>query len=183
MKTKLLKLIVTAAATALFFSAPAHAEDGSEALLQQLREATESEAARLERELAIVWARSGSPAMDLLLTRGREALESNETAKAIDHLTALTDHAPDFSEGWHLRATAFYQAGLYGPALDDLQRALTLNPNNYNAIFGLGILFQEFGDIERAAQAFDQVLILHPHHENAKKALARLKRNGIGRTL
>ena len=57
---------------------------------------------------------------------------------AIEHLTALTDHAPDFAEGWHARATAYFRAVLLGPAMDDLQRALVLNPDNFDAVFGLG---------------------------------------------
>ncbi|MEO0744718.1 MAG: tetratricopeptide repeat protein, partial [Pseudomonadota bacterium] len=89
----------------------------------------------------------------------------------------------DFAEGWHARATAFYMKDLYGPALDDLQKALTLNPQNYNAMFGLGVMLQEFGDYVRAEQAFLEVLALHPHHENATTALDQLKRRGIGREL
>lgn len=178
-----LKHIVTALAALFVYVAAVHAQPTEDALLQQLQEAPESEAGRLDRELNILWGRSGSPAMDLLLKRGREALEAEENEQAIEHLTALTDHAPDFAEGWHARATAYYQSGLYGPALDDLQRALILNPNNYNAIFGLGVMFQEFGDLERAAEAFGQVLSLNPHHENAKTAMQQLKQSGIGRTL
>nr|WP_300016337.1 tetratricopeptide repeat protein [uncultured Roseobacter sp.] len=183
MKLYFLKRVVTAFVIALVFVAPAQAQQSEEALLQQLREAPESEASRLDRELSLIWDRSGSASMDLLLKRGRDALEQEETEKAINHLTALTDHAPDFAEGWHARATAFYQAGLYGPALDDLERALALNPNNYNAIFGLGVMLQEFGDHDRAAAAFERVLALHPNHENAKTAMEQLKRRGIGRTL
>ena len=110
-------------------------------------------------------------------------MDDEEFDTAIEHLTAVTDHAPDFAEGWHLRATAYYRKDLYGPALADLQRALSLNPQNYNAIFGLGIMFQEFEDFARAEQAFREVLTLHPHHENATTALEQLKRLGIGREL
>ncbi|MGZ2258441.1 tetratricopeptide repeat protein [Roseobacter sp. A03A-229] len=183
MKLYFLKHVVTAFVAALVFAAPVSAQQSEEALLQQLQEAPESEATRLDRELSLIWDNSGSPSMNLLLKRGRDALKEEETETAIDHLTALTDHAPQFAEGWHARATAFYQAGLYGPALDDLERALALNPNNYNAIFGLGVMLQEFGDLDRAAQAFDRVLALNPHHENAKSAMEQLKRSGIGRTL
>ncbi|WVX49365.1 hypothetical protein ROLI_024580 [Roseobacter fucihabitans] len=178
-----LKSIVTAFLVLLYSVAPLHAQQSQESLLEELRAAPESQADRLDRELNILWDRSGSPAMDLLLTRGRKAMEAKENAKAIDHLTALTDHAPEFAEGWHARATAYYQAGLYGPALADLERALALNPNNYNAIFGLGVMLQEFGDLERAGDAFEHVLALHPHHESAKGAMEQLKQNGIGRRL
>ncbi|WP_318527433.1 tetratricopeptide repeat protein [Roseobacter sinensis] len=183
MKLYFLKYVVTAFVAALVFTGPVSAQHAEEALLEQLREAPETEAARLDRALSLIWDNSGSPAMNLLLKRGRDALKEEETEKAIDHLTALTDHAPEFAEGWHARATAYYQAGLYGPALDDLERALALNPNNYNAIFGLGVMLREFGDLERAAEAFDRVLALNPHHENAKTAMEQLERNGIGRTL
>ncbi len=183
MKPEFLKHIVAAFFATAVFAAPVAAQQSEEALLQQLQEAPEPDAARLDRELSLIWDNSGSPSMNLLLKRGRDALQEEDTGKAIEHLTALTDHAPDFAEGWHARATAYYQAGLYGPALDDLERALALNPNNYNAIFGLGVMLQEFGDLDRAAQAFDRVLALHPHHENAKTAMEQLKRSGIGRTL
>ena len=58
-----------------------------------------------------------------------------------------------------------------------------LNPNNYDAIFGLGVMFQDFGDYARAARAFDEVLQLNPHHEHAKSALDRLAGRGGPQTL
>ena len=152
-------------------------------MLGALREAQPAEATRLSREIEREWSKSGSTALDMLLRRGREALEEERVDTAIEHLTAVTEHAPDFAEGWHARATAFYMKGLYGPALDDLERALFLNPDNYNAIFGLGVMLQEFGDYAQAEKAFSRVLELHPNHENASKALEQLKTRGIGREL
>ena len=151
--------------------------------LEALRNAGPADALRLSREIERAWSQSGSTALDVLLRRGREATQNGQLDIAIEHLTALTDHAPDFAEGWHARATAFYMKGLFGPALDDLQRALALNPQNYNGLFGLGIILQELGDLRRAAQVFEQVLDLHPNHENASKALEQLERDGIGREL
>ena len=52
----------------------------------------------VQQEIMLEWSRSGSPTMDLLLRRGRDALEAGNTELAIEHLTALTDHAP----GHHL---------------------------------------------------------------------------------
>lgn len=184
MQIKNLKWAVAALfAISTFFTTSLPADAGETELLEELRTAPESEAKRLERELSLIWDSSGSPAMDLLLKRGRDAMEAEDTARAIEHFSALTDHAPEFAEGWHARATAFYRAGKYGPALDALERALALNPNHFDAIFGLGVMFQEFGDLERAARAYSQVLELHPHHENAKAALDRLENSGVRRTL
>lgn len=181
--TQILKLIATALLVFPFYFAPLAAQSSEAELLEALQTAPESDARRLERELALIWDRSGSASMDLLLKRGREAMEEENTARAIEHFSALTDHAPDFAEGFHARATAYFRAGLYGPALDDLQRALALNPNNYNAFFGLGVMFVEFGDYQRAAQAFDRTLELNPHHEPATEARERLAGRGVDQTL
>ena len=161
----------------------AFAEMASPELLERLRSASEIDAPRVEREVETVWSRSGSAAMDLLLKRGRDAMEEGNMPLAIEHFTALTDHAPDFAEGYHMRAQAYFRANLYGPALDDLETTLSLNPDNYNAIFWFAILVQEFGDLRRAADLYRRVLAINPNHENAKSALSGLKRNGIGREL
>ncbi len=173
-----LKPIVAAAAVLVMFSGIGAAQEADltdeSALLEKLGEADPSEARRLDRQLQALWSKSGSPSADLLLKRGREALEEDETRLAIEHLTALTDHAPDFAEGWHARASAFFGSELYGMALADLERALALNPNNYNAIYGLGLIFEALDETELAYDAYQRALAIHPHHEEVTKAVNRL---------
>lgn len=152
-------------------------------LLDDLRSAPEIQAQSVARSVAKEWSKSGSAAMDLLLKRGREAMETGNHQLAAEHFTALTDHAPQFAEGFHARAMAYHATGLYGPAIADLETALTLNPQHFNAIFGLAAMFHEFGDLRRAAQLYRKVLALHPHHKDARRALDTLRRDGIGRTL
>jgi tetratricopeptide (TPR) repeat protein len=180
-----LKHTVAAVGAVVLLCGPAVAQDADRAadLLEALRTATPETAAAAERDVERAWSRTGSATMDLLLKRGRDAMAVGEFSKAIEHFTALTDHAPEFAEGYHARATAYYRADLYGPALDDLETALALNPDNFNAIFGLAVLFEELDDKVRAAELFRRVLALHPHHENATEALEQLKSSGIGRTL
>ncbi|MCF6233293.1 MAG: hypothetical protein L3J36_09390 [Rhodobacteraceae bacterium] len=186
-----LKHAVAAIAAIVMFSLPlpsqalaqeADSKDES-ALLEALSQSEPAEAKRLDRQLQALWRKSGSATMDLLLKRGREALEADNTRVAIEHFTALTDHAPGFAEGWYARAKAYFEAGLMGPALADLERALYLNPNNYNAIMGLGAVFEIFERPEQAYQAYLAALAIHPHHEDIGKALARLKPQIEGKAL
>lgn len=179
----LVQYIVAASVVLVGFSIPALSDEAARDLLESLRTATPEEAQRIDRQITAVWSRSGSASMDLLLRRGREALDNDDVAGAIEHFTALTDHAPDFAEGWHGLARAYFEAELYGPTLDALGRVLALNPDHYPALFGLGVMFQQFGDSVRAEAAFRRVLSLNPHHEQAKQALESLKVEGIGRTL
>lgn len=152
-------------------------------LLQQLTEANKSDGLRLERQLQAIWSKSGSAAMDLLLKRGQDALEIDDFDAAIEHLTALTDHAPEFAQGWSVRARAYFAADLLGPALLDLETALALNPNNYNAILGLAAIMETFGESERAYEAYLRVQAIHPHHDAATDGIERLKPHIMGKTL
>lgn len=178
-----LKCIVAAVMLPVMFSLPLQAAESVADLLLKLKDADPAQAIQLDRAVQAEWSKTGSASMDLLLKRGRDALEIEDYDAAIEHLTALTDHAPDFPEGWHLRATAYYHSNLYGPALADLQTALMLNPDNYNAIFGLAVMLEEFGDTQRAHDAYSRVHAIHPNHSEVSNALARLERDVIGQSL
>jgi Flp pilus assembly protein TadD len=179
-----LKRIVAAFAVIAVFCLPATAEDRRlDALLSQLSDASPAEARKLAAEVEMEWSKSGSPAMDLLLRRGKDAIEAGEHTAAIEHLSALTDHAPGFVEAWHLRSVAFFRQERFGLALADIQRALALEPRHFNVIYGLGILLDEMGQYRFAHEAFTRVLAIHPHHENVSNARDRVARKMGGAEL
>ena len=91
--------------------APEAGNDALDAMYAQLLSAPAPEARRIGEEIRHVLSRSGSPSMNLLLKRGRSAMERGDLEMAIQHLTALTDHAPGFAEGWHARSVAYARAG------------------------------------------------------------------------
>lgn len=135
---------------------------------------------RAEADILREWSKSGSPTMDLLLKRGKEAMEAGDLQAAIEHLTALTDHAPDFAEGWNARATAYFLAGQYGPSLADIRRTLALNPHHFGALTGLGTILEQTGEPEEAMRAYRAVLALNPHQESVRQALERLEKDASG---
>lgn len=136
----------------------------------------EGEAWRIaESDILREWSKSGSPAMDLLLKRGEEALDQGDAPAAIGHLTALTDHAPDFPAGFQARAAAYATAGQFGPALADLAHTLRLEPRHFAAMTQLGAMLEETGDDTRALEAYRQSLKIHPHQQEAVDAVKRLE--------
>lgn len=128
----------------------------------------------LERRIAEVWSDSGSDSMDYLLSRGREALDSEEYGKAVDHFTALVELAPDFAEGWNARATAHFLDDDYWRSVADIQRTLTLEPRHFGALAGLGAIFERTGNEAGALTAYREALRLNPHLDRAEKAIDRL---------
>ncbi len=136
---------------------------------------------RLERKILEQWSKSGSRTIDLLLQRGRDALEEEDPKKAIEHFTAVTDHAPGFAEGWNMRATAFFVIDRYGLSIEDVERALILNPNHFGALAGLGTMLERLGEDKSALEAYRRAQALHPHQERVNEAVERLTKSVQGR--
>ncbi|MFV0383029.1 tetratricopeptide repeat protein [Paracoccus sp. (in: a-proteobacteria)] len=127
-----------------------------------------------ESDILREWSKSGSAALDLLLKRGEDALDQGDIPAAIGHLTALTDHAPDFAAGWQARATAYAAAGAFGPSLADLARTLALEPRQFTALTQLAAMLEETGDDQRALAAYRESLKINPHQQEAIDGVARL---------
>ncbi len=183
-----IKQVVTTLFAVVMFSLPltsfAQPAADAEVLLRQLAVAEDdTAAARLEKQLIALWSRSGSASMDLLLRRGRDALERSDFELAAGHFGALTDHAPEFAEGWNGLAVALYNLDQYGPAMDALEHVLALNPDHFGALRGVAAIHEQTGQPGLAYRANERVLDLRPHDAAALAALARLERQVKGPAL
>jgi len=180
---RFLNPIVAAVSAVFLLSVPVWAEEPLDGLFDRLKTADDRAAARLEREIWNEWSKSGSAAMDLLLQRGRDAMAAGNTVEAIDHLTALTDHAPEFAEGWNARATAYYQARQLGPSVSDIARALTLNPRHFGALAGLGAIYEELDNPQKALEVYRAALAIHPNLRGVSDSAKRLEAKVAGTDL
>ncbi|RGP36799.1 tetratricopeptide repeat protein [Pseudotabrizicola alkalilacus] len=180
---RFLNPIVAAVSAVFLLAVPVWAEEPLDGLFDRLKTADDRAAARLEREIWNEWSKSGSAAMDLLLQRGRDAMAAGNTAEAIDHLTALTDHAPEFAEGWNARATAYYQARQLGPSVSDIARALTLNPRHFGALAGLGAIYEELDNPQQALEVYRAALAIHPNLRGVSDSAKRLEAKVAGTDL
>ncbi len=165
-------------------TAPAFADAAKlDTLFTELAQSEPDAASRIEREIWNEWSKSGSPAFDLLLERGRTALAQGDLDAAIEHLTALTDHAPEFAEGWNARATAYYQAGQFGPSIADIQHTLALNPRHFGAMAGFGMMLEELERTDDALEVYRAAIAIHPHLSGVIEAIERLEQAEQGRSL
>lgn len=175
-----------AAAVALHLAAPGmvFAQDADlDQLYAELADPENENWQRVQADILREWSKSGSAAMDLLLQRGKDAMEAGDIQAAIEHLTALVDQAPDFAEGWNARATAYFHAGYFGPSVADIQSTLALNPHHFGALAGLGMILQASGRPEAAQRAYEASLAIHPHQDTLRHALEELERESSGTEL
>lgn len=173
--------LVAAVAAIVLLASPLRAEtEGLDRQFSELADPAYAGWERAESDIRRAWSRSGSASMDMLLKRGEAALDQGDLAAAIEHLTALTDHAPDFPEGYAMRATAFAMTGNYGPAMADIRRTLDLEPRHWGALAALGGMLEEMDDSKRALSAFRASFALNPHQGDVKDAITRLERETAG---
>ena len=167
---------IVASLLVLSLAAPVRADVARlDDLFQQLQTATDEEARAISDNIWMEWSKSGSPAMDLLLKRGRDAMNAGFPMVAIEHFTALIDHAPDFAEGYNARATAYFQTGDLGPSVADIAKTLTLNPRHFGALAGLGMIFEQLDQPEKALEVYQAALAINPHMPDVRDAVKRLE--------
>ncbi|MGQ0742522.1 MAG: tetratricopeptide repeat protein [Alphaproteobacteria bacterium] len=169
-----------------FFAATAAqaATQSADTLLAALAKAKSADQARaIEKQLEGLWSHSGSPSADLLLKRGRDALEASDLEAASAVLKALTRVAPAFAEGWHMRAVAALEIENYEDAIVSLRRTLQLEPRNYNALLQLGGVLEEFDDKPRALAAYRRALAVNPYAEGAEERIRALEREVEGQRI
>lgn len=146
-------------------------------LLAELAEPGQEDWRRIENEIAGIWSRSGSRSMDLLLMRGKKAIEEGRIDEAVEHFSALTDHAPDFAEGWNARATAFFLMEEYSLSIMDVERTLALNPDHFGALSGLATMFEIMDEPDLALRALREVQRINPNRPETDDAILRLERS------
>lgn len=144
-------------------------------LFAAMEAASADDQSKLALEIKGIWANSGSPSMDLLLGRALEATAAEAHAKARVHLNALTRLAPDFAEAWNASATLYFVQNDFGRAVDDISRALALEPRHFNALAGLGIILERVEKHNAALDAWRRVKALYPDFHGALEAIDRLE--------
>ena len=152
--------------------APAKTMDS---LFGALKQATTPEDAKpIEEQIGVLFLESGSPSVDLLMTRGASALASGDNDTARKLFTAVTEIAPTYAEGWHHRAQMQVAANDDAGAMVSLQRVLVLNPREFKAMSELADMLEDYGDKPAALKLYRRALTLDPQLEGVDKHVKAL---------
>ena len=133
----------------------------------------------IERRLA----GSGSPTVDLLTDRARQAVTAHDFPLAAELMDRVTALEPNWSEGWNRRATVFWLLSDKDDAIGDLKRALVLEPRHFEAWAALGRIYEAQDDQVHALAAYRRARSLYPQMEKIGEAIDRLAPEVDGRDL
>lgn len=177
-------MIFKAFALFAFFLASSVQSGPSDELFDKLKNAEgESEVSLAEADILSAWMDSGSPTVDLLMSRADEAMAAGDT----EHARALYDRCilikPDYPEAWNRRAALFLADDKFDEALRDINEVLTLEPRHFGAWTGLGFIMEQLGAEKEALEAFEEALNIHPNLQAAKQSASRLRPKTSGQSL
>jgi tetratricopeptide (TPR) repeat protein len=149
--------------------------------LRFARNATEAEP--ITEAIEQTWRRSGSDTVDLLMSRVDSFVLQADLDLALQVLDAVTELAPEHSEGWHQRGLVHVMQNDTDQAITDLRRALAMEPNNYKALRDLGAVLQQNGDQRGALDAYRKALAINPFMEQTRRAEEQLSHDVEGRDI
>ena len=152
-------------------------------LLKKLKTVDAVDASVLETKILLEWSKSGSAAIDYLFSLAQTSIDAQDYGVALIHLNALTDHAPEFPEGWNLSAITLYKLGKTGPALAAIGHTLALEPRHFRALEGLMLILEDAGLFVEAFEIFQMIEAIHPHAEILSTAKDRLNAKIQGQAL
>lgn len=145
-------------------------------LTRQLAEAKDpANAGILAGTIRKLWRDSGSPTIRLLMERATILIAENEQQPALGILNSVVEIAPDYGEGWFMRAVLLFQMNELGRAMHDVGQALDRNPSHFDALRQLGLILNRLGDQKGALNAYQRAKKLYPLLPGIQEAIKQLK--------
>jgi tetratricopeptide (TPR) repeat protein len=113
-----------------------------------------------------------------LMMRGIAEMQQRQLKVSVDTFSKLIEIAPDLSEAWNKRATAYWLLGNFQASLSDICETLKRESRHFGAYSGLGMIRAEMGEYPRAVAAFELARKYNPHIIGIDDEIARLKAMG-----
>jgi len=113
-----------------------------------------------------------------LMLRGIAEMQQRQLKQSVETFSKLIEIAPELSEAWNKRATAYWLLGNFPASLNDICETVKREPRHFGAYSGLGMIRAEMGEYPRAVAAFELAKKYNPHIVGIDDEIARLKAMG-----
>ncbi len=137
--------------------------------------------AAVEARIRAAWAQAATPAVLLLMQRGRRNLQVDADADAVEDFDAVLALQPDYADAWLARAAALHATGDEPGAAADVQQALRLEPRRFDALDLLARFQEQAGDHAGALRSLRAALLIHPRLANGEERARLLRDKAEGR--
>jgi tetratricopeptide (TPR) repeat protein len=101
----------------------------------------------------------------------RAPVVQTPTERGLNYYQALVDREPDKPEHWVNLGWHYYQMGEYDKALENHQKALTINPEHFGARYNAGLTYAQLSEFEKAVEHLTKATELNPIYWEAHLVL------------
>ncbi len=148
-------------------------------LFAKLKDATDPVAIQsLEAAIWEQWTMVPDQRQRAVMMRGIAEMQQQQLKNSVETFTTLIETAPDLSEAWNKRATAYWLMGNFTASLADICETVKREPRHFGAYSGLGMIRAEMGENARAVAAFELARKWNPHIVGIDSEIERLKAMG-----
>lgn len=135
-----------------------------DALFDELGQAEPSrEPDDIEDLIWAIWIDHEDRRASATMAAATQAIVAGERDLALPILDRLIADHPDWAEAWNKRATLAFLDKRDDESVDDIARALDLEPRHFGAVSGFAQICLRRGYLEEARAAFQMALRINPH--------------------
>jgi len=110
-----------------------------------------------------IWKENPDSELRSSLDTGIAQLLEGNFDEALSTFTKITKADPSYGEAWNKKATVHYMMGHMRESLEAARRALEIDPRNFQALAGIGLVeMDSSSSVEKAVDPFRQCLALNP---------------------
>jgi tetratricopeptide (TPR) repeat protein len=117
--------------------------------------------------------KSNFSAAYLLRSQARSAL--NQDQAAIQDASVIVQAAPEDPLGWYNLGGVLYEAGLYREASQALEQAVALQSEYANALFTLGLAYDQLGRTQDALSVLERVQSKNPGNQVLEQVIESIR--------
>ena len=132
-------------------------------LIAAIRAAPDAAAAQpISNRMWALWLAAPDTQAQSLLDQGMLRRQVRDFDAAVAAFDDLVEYCPDYAEGYNQRAFVHFLRGQYGPALEDLDRALARSPRHVGALSGKALTLFGLGRMDAGQAVLREALELNP---------------------
>mmetsp|Transcript_26462 Transcript_26462/g.56254 ORF Transcript_26462/g.56254 Transcript_26462/m.56254 type:complete len:825 (-) Transcript_26462:503-2977(-) len=124
-----------------------------------------------------IWKETHNKKLRYQLDSGISDLLEGKNERALNTFTSIIQSDPSYGEAWNKKATVHYMNGDMKESLVAAEKALELDPRNFQALAGIGLVEMDTYRWEQAIDAFRKSLELNPWSMVSARLSVCLNRN------
>ena len=124
-----------------------------------------------ENKIWEIWLQHENSDVEELMQMGIQRMNRQRYSDAMLIFNQIITSYPDYAEAWNKRATLQYMVGNFDSSIADIEKTLELEPRHFGALSGLGLVYIQRNELNKAKEAFENLIRIHPNSSNARQNL------------